>query len=341
MIIFFCSIALIFLFLFSAFWSSAETALTSLSKYRIKKLIALNKKFAAALGQWLKAPYYLLTTVLVGNTINDLLISYLASILVFQIFNPFFNIIPREVFEFANWISTTFFLLIFGEVTPKVYSRRNPEKVTIFSLPILSRLTNITNFIVSPFIKITKILFPRLNLVPVGRLTCVSLEEVHGLISEANVTGALGKEASLMLERVLKLGNLKVSQIMTPINNVDAVSLSQDDEKFLDLVVETGRSRVPVYNVSINKIIGFIHTKDLLWCWKNNHGHFSREMIRPPYFVNMDKKVYELLKEFQSGKTHLAFVVDSFGNTAGLVTLEDVLEDIVGEILDEYDLKKQ
>ncbi|MHB9154349.1 MAG: CBS domain-containing protein, partial [Endomicrobiales bacterium] len=126
-----------------------------------------------------------------------------------------------------------------------------------------------------------------------------------------------------------------------PVDRVDAVNLYQDEEKFLDRLVETGRSRVPVYNSTINKIAGFVHTKDLLWCWKSNKECFSREIIRPPYFVPMDKKVSELLREFQSGKTHLAFVLDPVGNVAGLVTLEDVLEDIVGEILDEYDVKKK
>jgi CBS domain containing-hemolysin-like protein len=166
------------------------------------------------------------------------------------------------------------------------------------------------------------------------------MEEISGLIGEANSTGVLAKDTSQMLERVLKLGELKVSSIMTPVKDIEAVNLYQEEEKFLDLVVETSRSRVPVYNSNLNKLAGFIHTKDILWCWKKNKECFSREIIRPPYFVSPDKKVYELLKEFQSGKTHMAFVVDGVGNVIGLVTLEDVLEDIVGEILDEYDIKE-
>jgi putative hemolysin len=104
--------------------------------------------------------------------------------------------------------------------------------------------------------------------------------------------------------------------------------------------VETGQSRVPVYQSSPSKITGFIHTKDLLWVWQQNQGHFSNDIIRPPYFIPPDKKVYDLLKEFQSGQTHIAFVADALGNLQGMVTLEDVLEEITGEILDEYDLKK-
>ncbi len=333
-------VALVVLFALSAFWSAAETALTSLSKYRIKKLIALNRHLSSMLGQWLKSPYYLLTTILVGNTTNDLILSSLATVIILNVCSPIFGVVPRGLVEFIDWIGVSFLLLVIGGMTPKIFARRNPEKVTMALLPALSKVMKVSGYIISPFTNSLRFLFPRLSLVPVGRLSYISLEEIHGLIMEANTTGALAKETSLMLERVLKLGELNVSQIMTPVNNIEAVNLYLPEEKFLDLVVETGRSRVPVYNSNMNKIAGFVHTKDLLWCWKKNSECFSREIIRPPYFVSPDKKVYDLLKEFQKGKTHMAFIADGVGNVVGLVTLEDVLEDIVGEILDEYDLKR-
>jgi putative hemolysin len=337
MLIFLGLVTLTALFILSAFWSSAETALTSLSKYRIKKIIALNKSLAAPLGQWLREPYYLLTTILVGNTLTGLLLSYLATFLVFLAFSPYF---PREVIEVGTWITVTMLLLIFGEVTPKIYSRRNPEKVTLFFLPLLARVMEVSIAIISPVTKLIKLVFPQVNLVPVGRLSYLSLEEIRGLINEANTIGTLGKDTSRMLEGVLRLGELRVRQIMTPVEKMEAVNLDQDEERFLDLLVETGRSRVPVYHGSVNNIAGFVHTKDLLWSWKSRKGAFSREIIRPPYFIAQDKKLAELLREFQAGKTHMAFVRDAVGNLEGFVTLEDVLEAITGEILDEYDLKK-
>ena len=334
-------VAIVVLFALSAFWSGAETALTSLSKYRIKKLIALNKHLSSMLGQWLKAPYYLLTTILIGNTTNDLLLSSLATVLILHVCSPFFGVVPRGLVEVADWLGVSFLLLIIGEMAPKTFSRRNPEKVTLAVLPALSRIMQVSGYIISPFTSSIKFLFPRLSLVPVGRLSGITLEEIRGLITEANSTGALAKDTSQMLERVLKLSDLSVKQIMTPVGSIEAVNLYLDEEKFLDMVVETGRSRVPVYNSNINKLAGFVHTKDMLWCWKKNKECFNREIIRPPYFVSPDKKVSELLREFQTGKTHIAFVVDAVGNVAGLVTLEDVLEDIVGEILDEYDVKRE
>jgi len=340
MIIFMGLSAIVLLFVMSAFWAGAETALTSLSKYRIKKLIALNKHLSPLLGQWLKAPYYLLTTILIGNTTNDLLFSGLATVITLHIVTPVFPGIPRAFIEVFDWLSVTFILLIFGEMVPKVFARRNPEKVTLLLLPALTRIMKVSGILISPLTLTLKFFFPRLNLVPVGRLSYISMEEVSGLIGDVNSTGSLPKDTSQMLERVLKLGELNVSSIMTPLKDIDAVNLYQEEDKFLDLVVETSRSRVPVYNSNLNKLAGFIHTKDILWCWKKNKECFSREIIRPPYIVPPEKKVYELLKEFQTGKTHMAFVADGVGNIIGLVTLEDVLEDIVGEILDEYDPKE-
>ncbi|MHB9156133.1 MAG: CNNM domain-containing protein, partial [Endomicrobiales bacterium] len=208
MLLFIGSVVLVFLFIFSAFWSGAETALTSLSKYRIKKLIALNKPLSATLGQWLKSPYYLLSTIIIGNTTNDLVLSYLATLIFLQIFSSLLPFASREVIEFINWLLVTFLLLVLGEVTPKVYARRNPEKVTLAVLPILSRVMGAANALLSPLIAPVKKLFPGINLVPVGRLSYVSLEEIKGLITEANTSGLLGTETSRMLEGVLKLGNL-------------------------------------------------------------------------------------------------------------------------------------
>lgn len=350
MFIFYGIITLILLFALSAFWSGSETALTSLSKYRIKQIIALKKSLSKAMLRWLKSPYYLLTTILVGNTVTNLTLSFLATILVLHVFSPFIAYLgqtdPQKAFlgrgllEFATWIVITLLLLILGEVTPKIYSRHHAEKITVISLPILAKIANLAGPMVWPVRKMMRIIFPQGSLVPVSRLTHLSYEEVSELIEEANSAGMLGRETSQMLERVLKLGELNVSRIMTPIDKIEAVDLDQKHEKFLDLIVESGQSRVPVYHKVIDNVAGFVHTKDLLWAWKNRHGKFSEDLIRPPYFVPSDKKVYDLMKEFQTGKTHIAFVTDPLNNLIGLVTLEDVLEEIVGEILDEYDLEE-
>lgn len=173
MLIFFGLAALIVLLVLSIFWSAAETALTSLSKYRVKKLIAVNKSISAFLGQWLKSPYYLLTTILVGNTTNDLLFSSVATVVILHIFTPYFAVIPRGFVEVADWLAVSFVLLVFGGMVPKVFARRNPEKVTLMLLPALTRIMNVSRVVISPLTATLKFLFPKLNLVPVGRLSYI------------------------------------------------------------------------------------------------------------------------------------------------------------------------
>ena len=335
MLTFFGLVTITALLMLSAFWAGSETALTSLSKYRIKRLIVTNKSLSDALGQWLRTPYYILTTLLVGNTLTNLIISSLATLIALH---TFMNLPPKLV-EFLTWLFITILILIFGEITPKVFSRANPEKVTLMVLPKIKKLVDVTWPLSWPVRKIQSA-FPKLNLLPISKLAFLGLEEMRGLIAEADHAGVLGRETSQMLTRVLNLGDLDVKKIMTPIDKIEAVNLDQPVDQLLDRIVETGRSRVPVYHGTQQNVAGFMHTKDLLLIWK--HGKkFSNDMIHPIYFIPPDKKVYDLMKEFQSGQTHMALVKDGFGSILGLVTLEDILERIVGDIIDEYDLKKR
>ena len=335
-------VVLLFLFAASAFWSASETALASLSKYRIKKLIALNKTFAGPLGQWLKSPYYILTTVLVGNTVNDLVLSYMATILAINMLISIAGGVRHEVLEFFVWIVVTFLLLIIGGIAPKIYGRRNPEKVTLLILPVLARIVALFKLIFDPLVAVAKKLFPKLNIMPFSKFNFLSIEEIRGLIKETDTTKALGNEASTMLDRALLLGDMAVTVIMTPLGKIESVNADLPQERFIDLVVETGRSRTPVYKGTPDKIIGFIHSKDMLAeCRLSNKSSCVDELLRPPYFITTEKKVYDLLIDFQTGKTHIAFVKDIFGVVCGMVTLEDVLEEIVGDILDEAELGRR
>ena len=152
MLIFIGLIAITILFMISIFWAAAETSLTKLSRYKIKKLIALNKPLALPLEQWIKSPYYLLTTILVGNTITNIAVGFIGTLIAVQVFD-FAN---RNVVEFFSWIVVTFFLVVFCELTPKIFARSNPEKGTIFTLPILFRVEQFTRPFVYPLKKIAK-----------------------------------------------------------------------------------------------------------------------------------------------------------------------------------------
>ena len=326
-------ILLLILIFVSAWISAAEIGITSLTKYRVKKLIVQTPALSDSLLSWLKSPYYLLTVILTVNVIADMLVSFLST----TVMTGVFNTVNRHAVEAAAWILTSFVLLIFGEIVPKFYARANSEKITVMSVPVLKKIEKISKPFLYPLIKLTEIISPKTSEVSSYEL---SEEEIANLLSEGDHTGAIDKETSNMLERTLRFGGLSVRRIMTPFNDIESVDLSLDEEDFLDMAVETSRSRIPVYVKSKDNIIGYVHIKDILWAWQENKGHFIRSLVNPPYFVSEEKKINDLLKEFQSGKTHIAFVKDKNGNITGMVTLEDILEEVVGEILDEYEFEQ-
>lgn len=331
MFIFSGLIFLVFFLMLSAFWSASEIALNSLSKYRVKKLIVLKKSITEPLLRWLDSPYYLLTVILTGNVVSDMIVSFLftsLSLVIFDMFN-------RTVVEFFTWIAATFVVLIVGEITPKIYSRANSQKVALFAVPILAKIEFVTKPFLFPVFKVLDLFFNKNQ--EHGQYPTLSKDEVKALISEADKEGVFDKDISVMLERSVWFTETPAIKIMTPFSEIESVNIDNDEEKFMDMVVETSRSRVPVYEKEKTNIIGYVHINDILWIWKHNNGKFTKSCVKPPYFIEPDKKINELLKELQSGRTHIAFVKGIKGCILGMVTLEDVVEEIVGEILDEYD----
>lgn len=322
---------LIFFLSLSAFWSASEIALNSLSKYRVKKLIVLKKSIAEPLLRWLNSPYYLLTVILTGNVVSDMMISFLADSLSVEIF----SMINRNIVEFLTWIVTTFVVLIVGEITPKIYSRANSQKVTLWAVPILSQVEHVTKPFLYPIMKILDFFFN--NDDEDDEYPVLSKEEVNSLITEADKEGVFDKNISTMLERSVWFTETIAVKIMTPFKEIEAVDINNDDEKFIDLIVETCRSRVPIYEGTKENIIGYVHINDVLLIWKEQNEKLIKKCIKPAYFIEPDKKISELLKELQAGTTHIAFVRNNRNKILGMVTLEDVVEEIVGEILDEND----
>lgn len=331
MYIFLGLLALIFFLMLSAFWSASEIALNSLSKYRVKKLIVLKKSLTEPLLRWLNSPYYLLTVILTGNVVSDMMVSFLFSWLAVTIF----YMVNRNILDVITWIVATFTVLIIGEITPKIYSRANSQKVTLFAVPILSQIEHVTKPFLYPIMKVLDLIFN--NDKDKEEYPVLTRQEVETLITEADKQGIFDKNISTMLERSVCFTETIAFKIMTPFSNIESVNIDIDTEKFIDMVVETARSRVPVYKDTKENIIGYVHINDVLWLWKEDKIGSIKKSIKPAYFISPDKKISELLKELQEGTTNVAFVKSSKDKILGMVTLEDIVEEIVGEILDEYD----
>ena len=262
MYIFLALLLLIFFLMLSAFWSASEIALNSLSRYRVKKLIVLKKSIAEPLLRWLNSPYYLLTVILTGNVLSDMMVSFLFSSLAVTIF----YMVNRNILDVITWIVATFTVLIIGEITPKIYSRANSQKVALLTVPLLSQIEHVTKPFLYPIMKILDLMFNKDD--EKDEYPALTREEVESLISEADKEGIFDKNISTMLERSVGFTETIAVKIMTPFKDIEAVNIDDDNEKFIDMIVETARSRVPVYKETKENIIGYVHINDILWLWK-------------------------------------------------------------------------
>lgn len=315
---------------FSAYFSGLETALTSLSTPRIIKLIEEKPSSSTGLSLWLKKPNQILTTILIGNNLVNTLAAASATVLAQTLF-------ANYAISAATFV-ITILLLIFGEVTPKTLARHNAEKIAPLGTMCLLPL----HFLLKPVTFVLGLLTSRLVTIAGGSLSNnlkTSKEDIDFMIRLGNKEGVFDRSDGRMLESVIEFRETIAKESMVPRLMMASFEVNTRYEDVLARVVKEGHTRWPVYEGNIDNIKGIFHAKDLLQSFNGQATkEFSlRTLLRPAPFVPDSMKITSLLKEFQAGKTHMAIVVDEYGGTAGLITLEDVLEEIVGEIRDEYD----
>lgn len=321
-------LAIILLLACSAFISGSEVALFSLSQKDVDEI--LNKDFnkGTLISRLLEKPKKLLATILVANNFVNI-----AVVILFSSFSGrLFNGIETYVLRFAlEVVLVTFFLLLFGEVLPKIYANRNnmvfARKVVI---PI-SILNNILSPISVPMRNGILFIEKKLN-VQKGNFSVNQLSQALELTSQSDTTDGEQK----ILEGIVTFGNTEVRQVMSPRIDVFALNIEENFEEIMPKIVEKGYSRIPVYRENIDQIEGILYIKDLIPHIDSDKFDWIN-LLRQPFFVPENKKLDDLLKDFQGMKSHLAVVVDEYGGTSGIISLEDVLEEIVGDISDEFD----
>lgn len=323
-------IILAFLVLVSGFFSAAETAIFSIGKIRVKKLLGEQRRNADVLAELKKNPHDLLTTILVGNNLANISAASFATAIALQTFPDEFGI------AFAAGV-TTIAILIFGEITPKSIALKHNESVALFSAPIIKFL-GIIFFPLSLVLgKITGF-FSRLI---GGKETSTSLteDEVMTFVSLGAEEGAIRKEEKEMIRRIFKLNDIVVEDVMTPRAEVVAIESGTKVSVALKKTMQL-HSRIPVFKGDLDEIVGIFYLRDLLGGKNYSKTNLIVDKImRTPLFVYGNKRIDKLLREFQKKKTHMAVVVDEYGSTIGLITIEDILEEIVGEIIDETDIE--
>ncbi|MFZ5965911.1 MAG: hemolysin family protein [Bacillota bacterium] len=325
---------LLVLLILSALFSSAETAFASMSVVKIKQLKNNGVEQADVLERIFHKSHKILATILIGNNIVNIAATAIATELTFKFFSRY-NVTALVT------IVMTITILVFGEITPKTYSTSHPEKVAVVLgrpiellsyvlLPVLKVLNRITNFII-------RIFGGTLN----ADKALISEEEIKTLVDVGEEAGIIQSEEKEMINSIFEIGDTQVTEVMVPRIDMTYLDADASFEEALNVIIDHGYSRVPVIKDTVDNVIGILYAKDLLaYSRKHTDGDQQfdlKKMLRLAYYVPESKKVSDLLKEMQNEKVHIAIVLDEYGGTLGLVTIEDILEEIVGDIMDEYD----
>ena len=321
-------IAIVILLSCSAFISGSEVALFSLSQKDIDDISNKDYNSGTLISRLLEKPKKLLATILVANNFVNIAIVIIFSSFSGRLFNGIESTIVRFILEV---VVVTFFILLFGEVLPKIYANRNNmEFAKKVAIPI-SIMNNILSPISVPMRNGILFIEKKLN-VQKGNFSVDQLSQALELTSQNDTTDGEQK----ILEGIVTFGNTEVRQVMSPRIDVFALNIEETFAQVMPKIVEKGYSRIPVYKENIDQIEGILFIKDLIPHIDSEDFDWTK-LLRQPFFVPENKKLDDLLKDFQGMKSHLAVVVDEYGGTSGIISLEDVLEEIVGDISDEFD----
>lgn len=326
------------LLVLSAFFSGSETAFFSLSKVQLKNLQEKKKKNIEKLTELLEDEGGVLVTVLFGNTLVNVAASVVATSALFEVCDLVG--LDKIIGIVAAMVLMPVLLLVVGEVTPKTFAFRNSENYALMASPSILFFKKLF----SPLVKVLKKLTV-MTTVPTGKarpMPYITEEEVRTLFRVSGDDGLFEEDEQEMIDSIFEFGNTVVKEVMVPRTDMVALDIELGRDEVLDLIKECGHSRIPVYQDSIDNIVGILYAKDMLQFIRDPDRMFNLvNIMRKAYFVPENKNIDELLKEFKERKMHLAIVVDEYGGTSGLATMEDLIEEIVGDILDEYDVEEK
>ncbi|NLD19667.1 MAG: HlyC/CorC family transporter [Clostridiales bacterium] len=316
---------IIVLIVFSGYFSATETAFTSANRIKMKNMAGDGNKKAEKVLQLSEQYDKLLTTILVGNNVVNIAMTAVATVLFVSLYGSYGATISTIVI--------TIIVLIFGEITPKNIAKENPESFSMFSAPIIKFfmvLLTPVNFIFTKWKQLVAKIF---KLSPDKTITG---DEILTMVEEAENVGGICGDQSILIQNAIEFNDLDAEDVMTPRPEMIAIDLECTKEELASIFKKTGYSRLPVYEEEIDRIIGVINQKDFHNYVVGTNKAIS-DFIVPVVFVGTAMKIPDLLKKMQQMKIHMAIVIDEYGGTEGLVTMEDIIEELVGEIFDEHD----
>ena len=333
---------LFILILINAFFSATEIAVITLNDNKVRKDAEEGNQIAGKLLRLIEEPGSFLATIQVGVTLSGFLSSAFAADIfadrLYQAINVDLPIV-KTASVIVITIIQAYFSLVFGELVPKRIAQHNPEKLANAVAGIITMLRKV----MKPFVFLlngsTNLVLRLLHIDPTVTSRIVTEEEIRMMIDVGREAGNIHEEEKEMINKIFEFNDKEVSEIMTHRTGIVSLDVEADYDEVLELAVHEKYTRIPVYEDNVDNIIGVLHIKDLLYhAAEGFDGPFSlRQMIRPPVFVPESKNIDELFRDMQRDHTQMAIAIDEYGGTAGIVTIEDLLEEIVGNIQDEYD----
>lgn len=318
-------VSMLICIILSAYFSATETAFSSLNKTRLKVMAEKGNKRAKLAFDLSENYDKLISTILIGNNIVNIAVSSIGTLL--------FVALLGNIGATVSTITITILVLIFGEITPKSIAKDYPEQFAMFSAPLINMLMWLftpLNYLFTQWKKLVAKLFKSSD------DPKMSQEELLLLLDEVEQDGGLDEDEKELLRNAVEFGDLEAKDILTHRVNLEAVSLDASKEEIAAAFTESRFSRLLVYDENIDKIVGVIHQKDFYKGTGITSGSIQ-EIMAPPVFIYQSEKVDDLLHLLQTSKAHIAVVIDEYGGTLGIVTMEDILEELVGDIWDEHD----
>ncbi len=319
-------IAMAVCLIMSAYFSATETAFSSLNKTRLKTFAEKGDSRAALTLKLAERYDRLISTILIGNNIVNIALASIGTVF-------FVKYVDENMGATISTVVITVVVLIFGEITPKSVANDFPEKFAMFSAPLIRVFIFLLmplNFIFGGWKKLISKLFK------IEDDDKMSQEELLMMVEEAEQEGGIDSEEGDLLRNAIEFSDLKAEDILTHRVDLEALPIDADKEEIAKLFTQTRFSRIPLYDESIDNIVGIIHQKDF-YVGNGISKSPIKKLISPPLFIHQSERVDDILKKLQKEKSHIAVVVDEYGGTLGIVTMEDILEELVGDIWDEHD----
>ena len=317
----------------SFFFSASETAVIGLSKIRLRHLVNKGVKHAKNIQNLVTQLDKFIAAILIGNDFVNIAISAIITAVFVHFFGYHWGVI-------ISTFASSFFVLTMCEITPKILATKYTEKIALVSSPIMEWVIKTFKPLIIVFTGIGNLILRVIGIKPPVRSPLITEEELRLMIEVGRQEGVLTDEERKMLHRIFEFGDTKVIDVMIPTDKTVSVNMNITPEQLLDLIVEQGHGRIPVYKEHPDNVVGIIFARDLLYILRDKGLIVIEDLLHPPYFVAPNKKVNDLLRDFQVKKLQIAIVKDK-QKTLGLVTLEDLIEEIVGEIEEEKRRRKR